>query len=314
MWKIAGRRLDGWSNSDHPTESVPGDITTLPPGADVNEADLDYTGTQMPPPGSGYQPLTEDEKMTFARWIDLGCPVTSQDPASSNLGWFADDLRPTLTVSSPRPGDNTGTLSVLRFGAYDYYSGLDSGSLSVIADFPLDNHAAGEELAPLFTSNGDFVWEYRLQNPINLFAGGTITFRVKDLRGNVTSVARWFSVNTPRTGDPGSVAPPPSKPQPPAVNPNFLLSTPNPYSTKASRVNIVGIARQAKKRAVVEYQTLPAGSKRWNRWSRASTRLQRTGVTTWSFSISMRKKGNYSYRVRSSAVQGLILSGLAARR
>ena len=31
-WKIFGQRLDGWTNADHPTESVPGDAATLPPG------------------------------------------------------------------------------------------------------------------------------------------------------------------------------------------------------------------------------------------------------------------------------------------
>ena len=28
----------------------------------------------MPPPASGVPPLTDDEKMTIARWIDLGAP------------------------------------------------------------------------------------------------------------------------------------------------------------------------------------------------------------------------------------------------
>ncbi|MFI5073189.1 MAG: hypothetical protein ACHP8A_20140, partial [Terriglobales bacterium] len=43
-WKIFGRRLDGWANGDHPTETVPGDPATLPASADPNTADLDYTG------------------------------------------------------------------------------------------------------------------------------------------------------------------------------------------------------------------------------------------------------------------------------
>ena len=58
VWKLFGQRLDGWSNADHPTESVPGDPSTLPAGADPNAADLDYTGTMMPPPGSPVAPLT----------------------------------------------------------------------------------------------------------------------------------------------------------------------------------------------------------------------------------------------------------------
>ena len=44
LWKIFGRRLDGWTNADHPTESVPGDASTLPAGASANDADLDFTG------------------------------------------------------------------------------------------------------------------------------------------------------------------------------------------------------------------------------------------------------------------------------
>lgn len=35
------------------TQSVPGNADTLPPGAKINDADLDYTGTIMPPPNSG---------------------------------------------------------------------------------------------------------------------------------------------------------------------------------------------------------------------------------------------------------------------
>ena len=53
IWKIMGARLDGWSNADHPTEFVPGDAGTLPAGASPNEADLDFTGTIMPPPRVG---------------------------------------------------------------------------------------------------------------------------------------------------------------------------------------------------------------------------------------------------------------------
>jgi len=51
MWKLFGERLDGWTNADHPTETVPGDPMTLPMGASANEADLDYTGsaTRNPP-------------------------------------------------------------------------------------------------------------------------------------------------------------------------------------------------------------------------------------------------------------------------
>src|SRR6185295_7767270 len=39
VWKIFGQRLDGWTNADHPTETVPGNVATLPVGADANAAD-----------------------------------------------------------------------------------------------------------------------------------------------------------------------------------------------------------------------------------------------------------------------------------
>ena len=58
IWKIFGRRTDGWTNDDFPTETVPGDPTTLQhkgkpvanTPANRNRADLDFTGSIMPPP------------------------------------------------------------------------------------------------------------------------------------------------------------------------------------------------------------------------------------------------------------------------
>ena len=129
MWKIFGRRLDGWSNADHPTETVPGDAATLPPGANPNDADLDYTGTAMPPPGSGVPPLTNDEKRLFARWIDLGAPIdVAETRGNPGMGWFLDDLRPTLTISTPRPNENPEPVDRILFGMADANSGIDIGS------------------------------------------------------------------------------------------------------------------------------------------------------------------------------------------
>lgn len=58
IWKVFGKRTDGWSNEDFPTETVPGDPSTLAwkgqPLPDTKDnrqrADLDYTGAIMPPP------------------------------------------------------------------------------------------------------------------------------------------------------------------------------------------------------------------------------------------------------------------------
>ena len=58
IWKVFGRRCDGWTNEDFPTETTPGDPATLHlngepiPNTPQNRdrADLDFTGSAMPPP------------------------------------------------------------------------------------------------------------------------------------------------------------------------------------------------------------------------------------------------------------------------
>ena len=82
------------------------------------KADLDFTGTICPPPDSGVPALSEDEKLTFARWIDLGVPVSAPRPAFKGRGWFQDDLRPTLTVAVPARDAATTPLTEIRLGAF----------------------------------------------------------------------------------------------------------------------------------------------------------------------------------------------------
>lgn len=198
IWKIFGRRLDGWSNADHPTESVPGNPATLPPGTNVNDADIDYTGDMMPPPSSDpvlYPRLTEDEKILFARWVDLGSPATSQGPGVQQfLGWFADELRPTLDISLPKAGRVPGPFTLIRIGAFDYYTGLDIGTLSVTADFSVNGNAAGSQLAGLFSQTGDHVWTLALNPPITTLDWSTLTVSVKDISGNIMKLERTFSI------------------------------------------------------------------------------------------------------------------------
>ena len=191
-WKVFGRRLDGWLNSDHPTEAVAGDARTLPPGADANSADVDYTGTIMPPPGSGVPPLSEDDKMTIARWIDLGASITRQgDP--SYKGYYADELKPVLALSQPRAGLNSGPLAVIMVGVFDAYSGIAAGSLSVTADVAINGHAAGQELAGGFAETSPGVWALRVSPPIANLNGSQLQVSVRDNAGNITRIDRRFS-------------------------------------------------------------------------------------------------------------------------
>ena len=207
IWKIFGARLDGWSNADHPTESTPGVKATLPNGADPNAADLDFTGTIMPPPGSGVPALSDDEKRMIARWIDLGCPI---DVGQGAYGWFLDDLRPALDVTLPRPGWNSGELGSLLIGAADADSGLAPGSLSITADIAMAGRNPGAELADLATVAGDGIWSVTLAPPLTDVQNAHLHVAVADNQGNVTRVDRRFSVGAGPAPTPTFAVPQPT--------------------------------------------------------------------------------------------------------
>jgi len=207
VWKVFGRRLDGWSNDDFPTETVPGDVRTLQQkGAPVantptnrNLADLDFTGSAMPPPDavtSGkVAALSDEDRLTLVRWIDLGCPIDlafdSAKPQAAGYGWALDDQRPTLTLASPKAGPNPPVERIL-IGMHDYGTGLDPASFTATADFAVNGIAAGSNLAPKFASLGGGVYELKLEKPLTT-ARGALVVSVKDKQGNVTHVERVFS-------------------------------------------------------------------------------------------------------------------------
>ncbi|QOC23157.1 hypothetical protein IC757_03075 [Wenzhouxiangella sp. AB-CW3] len=202
VWKVFGERLDGWSNDDHPTESVAGDPDTLPPGASPNDADIDFTGTIMPPPDSGVSPLSMEQKMTIARWVDLGAPIdlAAQHGMNPKLGWFMDAERPTLTISSPRHNLVPQPVDAIRFGMADANSGLDHDSLSVTASFSVRGRGAGTELADLVESAGDGRYFIDLPDglPGSLY-NARVHVEVADQQGNITRVSRRF--HTTPSGD-----------------------------------------------------------------------------------------------------------------
>jgi hypothetical protein len=212
VWKIFGERTDGWSNADHPTESVPGNATTLPPGASINEADLDFTGSMMPPPGSGVPPLSDDEKLTIVRWIDLGAPINWGSDGNTPWGWFLDDLKPTLAMSSPRR-INIEAVTEIRIGVADAHTGIDPSSLSISADFIVNGRPTGSELADLAAADGDGIYRIVLDAPIGDSVSGLVDAAIADNQGNITRVFRSFTVQTsgaPPT--PTDVAPPTDTP------------------------------------------------------------------------------------------------------
>ena len=95
----------------------------------------------------------------------------------------------------PLPGETSDEpLTVIRLGAFDYYSGLDEDQLSVTASFPVDGHAAGMELRPFLKPAGDHIWELSLKEPIRKLSRGVIRVSVRDRQGNITRLERSFRI------------------------------------------------------------------------------------------------------------------------
>ncbi len=208
VWKIYGKRLDGWSNDDFPTARVPGDPDSLElagqpiPNTQANRdrSDLDFRGSQMPPPkaveAGKVHALSDEDRRTIVRWIDLGCPIDfDYDPAAPDrrgFGWACDDKRPTLTLAEPQRGAS-GKLNRILIGMTDYYSGLDLDSFSVTADFDVNGTPAGQNLAAQFREINEGVYELKIAPSIDLSGESSISVSVKDRQGNVARIDRVVS-------------------------------------------------------------------------------------------------------------------------
>ena len=196
-WKLFGQRLDGWSNADHPTESTPGDQSTLPNGANPNSADLDFIASTAHPAG-GMSGLSMAEKMTVARWIDLGAPIDlSVIRGNPGLGWFLDDLKPTISISSPRQNHNSAPVEMLRLGLTDGNSGIDINSLSIKANFIVNGRTAFTELNDLAVAVSDGVYVINLDQALPVDTTERhILAEVADNQGNIKRIdVRFYTGN-----------------------------------------------------------------------------------------------------------------------
>jgi mono/diheme cytochrome c family protein len=201
VWKIYGERLDGFSNDDHPSEKEPGSGKLFHKGEEIDlqknrhKADLDYLGAAMP--AYGGKPLTDEDRRTIVRWIDLGCPIAldydPKNPDKPGRGWMLDDQRPTLTLTLPAPGANS-EFSRILIGMHDYGSGLNAESFRVTGDFAIDGVAAGENLAPQFKPMTQGVWQWKLSKPVAELKQGKLIVSVRDNQGNETKIERTFRV------------------------------------------------------------------------------------------------------------------------
>ncbi len=198
IWKVFGRRLDGLPK-EPPKDKEAQHKQVLAEG--------DFSGSIMPPPeavkAGKVKPLTDENRRTLIRWIDLGCPLDKdfdpQQPARRGSGWLFDDQRPTLTVTHPRPGPNAELTQIL-IGIHDYNTGVDPSSLEVLADFPLDDAPAGQNLAAKFHELPGSRWELKLAKPVTSLPRGTLTVAVKDRQGNTARLKRTFAVGASAHG------------------------------------------------------------------------------------------------------------------
>jgi len=164
----------------------------MPPPAAV-------AGTYRGPDGHAIKvpALTDEDRRTIVRWIDLGCPIDLDGDAvrrrERGHGWLEDDNRPTLTLTSPAAGTNPPVTRLL-VGMHDFDSGIDSDTFTVTADFPVDGMPAGQNLASRFKPTTQGVLELKLAKPIANLPHGTVTVSVKDRQGNLTRIVRSFSV------------------------------------------------------------------------------------------------------------------------
>jgi hypothetical protein len=212
IWKVHGKRLDGFRNEDIPSPPLDYDneknVLEWCHQRKNKIYDVDFLGSVMPPPeavAGTYKgpdgkrikvaPLSDEDKLILARWIDIGCPIDrAYDPKQRGPGWLLDEGRPTLTLTYPPSGASTEPLSRILIGMHDYLTGLDLASFSVTADFAIDAVKPGENLATKFQALSGNRWELRLHKPIAALPKGRLTISVRDRQGNKAEIERTLSI------------------------------------------------------------------------------------------------------------------------
>ena len=201
IWKLFGKRTDGQDNEKPPAgKLLP--KTVINYGGSIMPPLEAVAGSYVAPEGNKIKvaPLSDEDRLTLIRWIDLGCPIDlTYDPAKPQAGggFLADRTLPTLAVTLPQAGVNRKPLDRILIGMTDRYSGLDMNSFEVIADFPVEGVTAGRNLASRFKSKAEGVWELQLVQPLSNLAQGKLVVVVKDRQGNLSRIERKFSVVKP---------------------------------------------------------------------------------------------------------------------
>ena len=190
VWVAWEERLDGRTNQ-------------------TRNDDIDYPNDH---PAIG---LSDEDKRTIARWVDLGSPIDF--PQTDGFGYTDDYQLPIVNIFTPTAGNNGN--SILRAGFNDAKSGLDYSSLDVryvamngavtTALSQLENATDFEQALaqvrqlivnasiPVTINVGnDIDAKHVLTKNLPLVTGEYLLFiSIKDMVGNTGTASRRFSVN-----------------------------------------------------------------------------------------------------------------------
>ena len=165
VWAAWGERLDGRENADR------GD-------------DIDYPLTHPSPAVTG---ITEEEKRSIARWVDLGSPIDF--PQTDGVGYTDDYQLPIINIYTPHSGDNTG--AQLKVGFNDAKSGLDWDTLEV-KYYEIGSTAQAITIDVASDVDANDI----LTKNLGLGAGEyVVSISVKDKVGNTGVASRRFKIN-----------------------------------------------------------------------------------------------------------------------
>jgi len=177
IWVVFGERLDGRTN-------------------ETRDDDIDY------PDNHPTIAITDIEKRTIARWVDLGGPINF--PTTDGFGYTDDNQLPTINIYMPTNSENKVKREV-KIGFNDAKSGLDWASLKVsyysVADHlstydtNADSVETSLEIEVSKSLDSKNILTFELPDKILEGIDYIIKVEIKDLAGNRTEVTQRFTVN-----------------------------------------------------------------------------------------------------------------------
>ena len=162
VWATWGERLDGRTNAER------GD-------------DIDFAGHPAIPG------ITDVEKRTIARWVDLGSPIDF--PQTDGMGYTDDYQLPVVNIYTPRSGANSSTQ--LKVGFNDAKSGLDWSTLEV----RYYRIGSVEQVVPVSPASDVDANDILTKNLALGVGEYVVTVSINDNAGNTGIATRRFSVN-----------------------------------------------------------------------------------------------------------------------